>query len=168
MRILQKASRFLFKALEWFAIICMVVLTVIVFTDVILRYIFKQGFPWTQEVATLMLVWFSLIGMAIGVLERIHISIEMFTSKLPAKVIRVLESIDHILIAVFGGAMVYYGLLIMNMSTLPATKMPSSVLYVILPLSGLLVLLNAILVAAGQDKKIFEKDSETAKEDDHA
>ena len=147
MRILQKASRFLFKALEWFAIICMVVLTVIVFTDVILRYIFKQGFPWTQEVATLMLVWFSLIGMAIGVLERIHISIEMFTSKLPAKVIRVLESIDHILIAVFGGAMVYY---------------------VILPLSGLLVLLNAILVAAGQDKKIFEKDSETAKEDDHA
>ena len=129
MRILQKASRFLFKALEWFAIICMVVLTVIVFTDVILRYIFKQGFPWTQEVATLMLVWFSLIGM------------------------------------------VYYGLLIMNMtkmSTLPATKMPSSVLYVILPLSGLLVLLNAILVAAGQDKKIFEKDSETAKEDDHA
>ena len=67
--------------------------------------------------------------------------------------------------------MVYYGLLIMNMtkmSTLPATKMPSSVLYVILPLSGLLVLLNAILVAAGQDKKIFEKDSETAKEDDHA
>lgn len=94
MRILQKASRFLFKALEWFAIICMVVLTVIVFTDVILRYIFKQGFPWTQEVATLMLVWFSLIGMAIGVLERIHISIEMFTSKLPAKVIRVLESID--------------------------------------------------------------------------
>ena len=164
MRILQKASRFLFKALEWFAIICMVALTVIVFTDVILRYIFKQGFPWTQEVATLMLVWFSLIGMAIGVLE-------MFTSKLPAKVIRVLESIDHILIAVFGGAMVYYGLLIMNMtkmSTLPATKMPSSVLYVILPLSGLLVLLNAILVAAGQDKKIFEKDSETAKEDDHA
>ena len=49
MRILQKASRFLFKALEWFAIICMVVLTVIVFTDVILRYIFKQGFPWTQD-----------------------------------------------------------------------------------------------------------------------
>ena len=71
-----------------------------------------------------------------------------------------LEGINHILIAVFGGATVYYGLLIMNMtktSTLPATKMPSSVLYVILPLSGLLVLVNAILVAAGQDKKIFDE-----------
>ena len=138
----------------------MVILTIIVFMDVILRYIFRQGFSWTQEVATLMLVWFSLIGMAIGVLEKIHISIEMFTSKLPEKAIHVLEVIDHILIAVFGGAMVYYGLLIMNMtknSTLPATKMPSSVLYVILPLSGLLVVINAVLVALGQDKTISDE-----------
>ena len=171
MNILRKACRFLFKALEWFAMICMVILTVIVFTDVVLRYIFKQGFSWTQEVATLMLVWFSLIGMAIGVLERIHISIEMFTAKLPEKAIQVLECIDHILIAVFGGAMVYYGLLIMNMtklSTLPATKMPSSVLYVILPLSGLLVLINAILVAANQDKKIFAEGADAGKEETDA
>ena len=40
MSILRKACRALFKALEWFAIICMVVLTIIVFMDVILRYIF--------------------------------------------------------------------------------------------------------------------------------
>ena len=158
MNFLRKLCRVVFKALEWFAMICMVVLTCIVFTDVILRYIFKQGFAWTQEIATLMLVWFSLIGMAIGVLEKIHISIEMFTAKLPAKAIRVLDSINHLLIAAFGGLMVYFGALIMNMtkmSTMPATKMPSAVLYVILPLSGILVLLNAVLVAAKQDTKIF-------------
>ena len=109
MAFLRKAFRGLFKALEWFAMICMVVLTVVVFCDVVLRYIFKQGFSWTQEIATLMLVWFSLIGMAIGVLEKIHISIEMFTSHLPEKVISIIESIDHVLIAVFGGVMLYYG-----------------------------------------------------------
>ena len=164
MELRRKGSRLLFKALEWFAMLCMVAMTIIVFIDVILRYIFRQGFPWTQEVATLMLVWFSLIGMAIGVLEKIHISIEMFTAKLPSKAIRVLESIDHILIAVFGGTMVYFGLVIMNatrLSTMPATKLPSAVLYVILPLSGLLVLLNAILVAAGQSGKISEKEDKT-------
>lgn len=164
MELLRKGSRLLFKALEWFAMLCMVAMTIIVFIDVILRYIFRQGFPWTQEVATLMLVWFSLIGMAIGVLEKIHISIETFTAKLPSKAIRVLESIDHILIAVFGGTMVYFGLVIMNatrLSTMPATKLPSAVLYVILPLSGLLVLLNAILVAAGQSGKISEKEDKT-------
>lgn len=171
MDFLRKTCRVLFKALEWFAIICMVIMTIIVFTDVVLRYIFKQGFAWTQEIATLMLVWFSLIGMAIGVLEKIHISIEMFTAKLPEKAISVLETINHILIAVFGGAMVYYGLLIMNMtkmSTMPATKMPSAVLYVILPLSGVLVLLNAVLVAAKQEKKIFVDQNGAGEEDTNA
>ena len=149
MEYLWKACRLLFKALEWFAMLCMVALTVIVFIDVVLRYIFNQGFAWTQEMATLMLVWFSLIGMAIGVLEKIHISIEMFTAKLPAKAISVLDSINHILIAAFGGAMIYYGAIIMT-----ATKLPSAVLYVILPLSGLLVLLNALLVAAKKEKNV--------------
>lgn len=151
--------------------ICMVILTVIVFIDVILRYIFKQGFAWTQEVATLMLVWFSLIGMAIGVLEKIHISIEMFTSKLPGKAIGVLESIDHILMAIFGGLMVYYGIIIMNMtklSTMPATKMPSAVLYIILPLSGILVFLNALLVAAKRDSHILQDAPVSGKEDSRA
>ncbi len=169
MNVLRKLCRLVFKALEWFAMICMVILTGIVFTDVILRYIFKQGFSWTQEIATLMLVWCSLIGMAIGVLEKIHISIEMFTSKLPPRAISVLESIDHILVAVFGGLMVYFGIFIMNMtkmSTMPATKMPSAVLYVILPLSGLLVMINAILVAAKQDRKIFNESGADAGEEE--
>lgn len=168
MEFFRKLCRVLFKALEWFAMICMVVLTVIVFADVIMRYIFKQGFAWSQEVATLMMVWFSLIGMAIGVLEKIHISIEMFTAKLSPRALSVLESIDHLLIAAFGGLMVYFGIQIMVMtklSTMPATKLPTSVLYVILPLSGILVVLNAILVAAKQDRKIFPETNSPEKED---
>lgn len=167
MKFVWKACRLLFKALEWFAMICMVVLTVIVFLDVVLRYIFNQGFAWTQEMATLMLAWFSFIGMAIGVLEKIHINIEMFTAKLPAKAISVLDSVDHILIAAFGGAMVYYGVKIMDVtksSTMPATKLPSAVLYIILPLSGLLVLINALLVAAKKEKMV-SNDQLNEKED---
>lgn len=160
MSVLQKICRIVFKTLEWFAMICMVMLTCIVFTDVVLRYIFKQGFAWTQEIASLMLVWFSLIGMGIGVLEKIHINIEMFTAKLSQKGIQILDSINYLLVAIFGGLMVYFGILIMDMtkmSTMPATKLPSAVLYVILPLSGILILLNAVLVAAKQEKKIFPK-----------
>lgn len=159
MKFIQKASRLLFTLLEWFAIICMVVLTGVVFLDVVLRYVFHQGFSWTQEIATLMLVWISLVGMAIGVLEKIHINIEMFTAKLPAKALSVLESINYIIMAAFGGVMVYYGVIIMEAtkkSTMPATKMPSSVLYVILPLAGILVVVNSLLVAAKQHDKIFD------------
>ena len=109
--------------------------------------------------------------MAIGVLEKIHISIEMFTSKLPGKAIGVLESIDHVLMAIFGGLMVYYGIVIMNMtklSTMPPTKLPSAVPYIILPLSGILVFLNALLVAAKRDSHILQDAPASGKEDSRA
>lgn len=171
MNFIRKASRILFKVLEWFAMVCMVVLALVVFLDVILRYVFNQGFSWTQEMATLMLAWISLVGMAIGVLEKLHINIEMFTAKLPAKALSALESLNHIIIAAFGGAMVYFGIIIMDMtkkSTMPATKLPSSVLYIILPLSGLLILVNALLVASKQHDKIFDKPAIIdGKEDTH-
>ena len=165
---MKKIFQIIFHALEWLAMISLVVMTGVVFFDVILRYIFKQGMPWTQEIATLLLVWFSLIGMAIGVGEKIHISIEMFTMKCSKKVIGILESIDHLLIAAIGVMMLVYGLQIMNVtknSTMPATKMPSAVLYIILPLSGILVFLNALIVAAKKDKQLLDG---AGKEDKHA
>lgn len=155
---MKKAFNIIFHALEWLAMICLVIMTGVVFFDVILRYIFNQGMPWTQEVATLLLVWFSLIGMAIGVGEKLHISIEMFTMKCSKKTIGVLESINHVLISIYGILMIYYGLQIMNVtknSTMPATKLPSAFLYIILPLSGLLVFLNALIVAAKKDKELL-------------
>ena len=159
---MKKAFHIFFRFLEWFAMICLVLMTIVVFFDVVLRYIFNQGMPWTQEVATLLLVWFSLIGMAIGVAERIHISIEMFTMKCSPKVISVLETVNHLLIAVFGGMMVYNGIKIMDMtkrSTMPATKLPSAVLYVILPLSGALVIINGIIVALKKTDMLVDNDA---------
>lgn len=151
MSVLKKIYSAFSAFLEWFAMCALIAMTIIVFFDVVLRYFFKHGFSWTQEISTLLFVWFSLIGMAIGVKERIHINIEIFTKKLSAKAIRILEGIDHLLITAFGCAMVYYGGVIMKMtsqSTLPATKLPSAVLYLILPLSGALIVLNAIIVTA--------------------
>ena len=165
---MKKIFNIIFHALEWLAMISLVVMTGVVFFDVILRYIFNQGMPWTQEIATLLLVWFSLIGMAIGVGEKIHISIEMFTMKCSRKVIGILETIDHLLIAGIGVMMLVYGVQIMNVtknSTMPATKMPSAVLYIILPLAGVLVFLNALIVAAKKDKQLI---GEAGKEDEHA
>ena len=79
---------------------------------------FKQGFSWTQEIATLRLAfWFQPdLAWPSAFWQTIHISIEMFTSHLPEKVISIIESIDHVLIAVFGGVMLYYGIVIMQMT----------------------------------------------------
>lgn len=155
MNSIKKAFHMLFKLLEWFAMLCMVIMVTVVFIEVVKRYIFKQGFSWSQEVSTTMMVWFAFIGIAIGVLEKIHMSIEMFTMKLPKRVIGIIDAIDYLLIASFGGLMVFFGIQIMQITktaTLPATKLPSAVLYIILPLSGILIVLNGCIVALRKGK----------------
>lgn len=170
MKLLKQGFHIFFRLLESFGMLCMVVMTLVVFIDVVLRYIFKAGFSWSQEVATLMMVWFGFVGIAIGVLERLHMSIELFTIKLPKRIIAILERLDYLLIMVFGVMMITYGAQIMGItknSTMPATKLPSAVLYVILPLSGLLIAINALMVAFGQDRSLLQYMNPNLKEGDH-
>ena len=55
-----------------------------------------------------------------------------------------------------------------KLSTMPATKLPSAVLYIILPLSGILVLLNAVLVAARQNTRIFPENAPEKEDSENA
>ena len=159
MKIFKKGFHCVFDLLQYFAMTCMTVMVIIVFAQVVMRKIFGGGFSWADEVSTLMMVWFGFIGIAIGVLERIHMCLEVFTMKLPQKVINIIERVDYFLISIFGGLMVYYGIFIMNvtkMSTMPATKLPSAVLYVILPISGILIFLHGLFITLGIDEKLRE------------
>lgn len=154
MKATRHIFKLLFKVLENWSICCMALMVLVVFVEVIKRYIFRQGFPWSQEIATLMIVWFGFIGIAIGVLERIHMNIELFTRRFSPRMIRAIEGAGYVLIFAFGAAMVYYGLQIMQVSgrsTLPATKWPSAVVYIVLPVSGFLVAVNALLCLLGAD-----------------
>lgn len=165
MKTIRHIFKLLFKVLENWSMFCMVLMVLVVFVEVIKRYVFRQGFPWSQEIATLMIVWFGFIGIAIGVLERIHMNIELFTRRFSPRVIRVIESAGYVLVFAFGAAMVYYGIQIMQVaghSTLPATKWPSAMVYIVLPVSGFLVAVNALLCFLGADRKLVRLISGTA------
>jgi TRAP-type C4-dicarboxylate transport system permease small subunit len=126
---------------------------------------------WSDEISTLMMVWFGFLGIAIGILERMHISIEVFTMKLPEKVIDIIIRAGYIPIAGFGVLMVYYGIQIMSVtknSTMPATQWPSSILYILLPISGVLVIVNSILVVFNLDKMILRELTEGEGGGNHA
>jgi TRAP-type C4-dicarboxylate transport system permease small subunit len=159
MAVLRKIFLLFFRLLENLAAFFMVVMVLIVFFNVLQRNILHSSQKWTDEISTLMMVWFGFLGIAIGVLERIHISIEVFTMKLPQRIIDVIVRAGYVFVAVFGALMIRYGAQIMSVtqnSTMPATKWPSSVLFVVLPVAGILVVLNSLLVVFNMDKAIIK------------
>ena len=76
-----------------------------------------------------------------------HIGIEYVFKKFPLKAQWILSRVIYFLITAFGLVMIVSGFQLvqyMSMSTLPATKLPSSVKYAVIPLAGITLVYNAL------------------------
>ncbi|MBB3111484.1 TRAP-type C4-dicarboxylate transport system permease small subunit [Paenibacillus phyllosphaerae] len=137
---------------EHFALIAIVAMVGIVAVQVITRKLFNFVFFWSEEVTLLLMVWFSFMGIAIGFREKLHLAMDSFTNLLPKPVNKIIDKI--ILIAVFG-----FGLylvkngwdftVLMNESTLPATKLPNSAMYLVMPITGVMICVYTFLQLIG-------------------
>lgn len=132
----------IYRILLEYSKVVLLVIVFIVSAQVISRKFLGQSIRWSEEVALLLMVWMAFISMAIGVEKKLHISISMFYDMFPKKLQWILEKVNYIVIFAFGVALMYYGVLLVistSTSTLPATKWPSCMLYLMMPVGGLFI-----------------------------
>lgn len=94
MKLLSRAADRLVEGLMGLALAIMVVL---VFGNVILRYVFNTGLPWGEEIARLMFVWMIFLGAILALRRNAHIGVEMLQSKLPPSARRACAVVSHLL-----------------------------------------------------------------------
>ncbi|MCX5883159.1 MAG: TRAP transporter small permease [Deltaproteobacteria bacterium] len=76
------------KMIEAFAIVLIIAMVLIVFTQVMTRKLFNFVFFWSEEVTLLCLTWFSFIGIAIGFREKLHIGMDVVENLVPKSAAR--------------------------------------------------------------------------------
>jgi TRAP-type C4-dicarboxylate transport system permease small subunit len=153
---LKKIALAIDTLFESFALLGLTSMILIVITQVMTRKIFNFVFFWSEEMTLLLLVWFAFMGMAIGFREDLHLGVDSFTAFLPDMLNRVLDKIIGISIFGFGVYLIIYGwefTVMMNESTLAATKLPNSILYLVLPVSGVMTCAYSALQVAGFNTK---------------
>ena len=133
--------------LEYLAMSMLLLMAIIICYQVVMRYCFNNSPSWTEEIAILMMIWFGILSIPIGVKHKLHIGIEYVYDLMPPAVQVPLRWFIYLLIAFFGVLMVIYGIELTqytSMSTLPATKLSSAVGYVVIPISGVMLVFNAL------------------------
>jgi len=70
---------------ELICCVCLSVIAVSVFAQVIARYMFQTALHWTEEVAAISMVWAVYMGAALCVRERFHIRIMVAVKSLPTR-----------------------------------------------------------------------------------
>ena len=65
------------RALEWLMVAALGLMVVLVFGNVVLRYVFNSGITISEELARWFFVWLVFIGAVIGQRQRAHLAVTM-------------------------------------------------------------------------------------------
>ncbi len=139
------------RALKHILWLLVAVLTVSVFLQVLIRFVFKYPLPWTEEVSRIAFVYSIFIGAAIAVREKTHLNIDVVLVLLPKGMARVITVLGTLLVGVFLSFVTWEGIVLVRetgVQMTPVMQIPFRYLYLIVPASGALMLLYLILGAA--------------------
>ena len=150
--------------LSLFPCTLVIIMTVIIIIRVSMRFFFNFTPSWSEELTGLLMVWVTLLGMAIGIRDRSHLSMSLVYDHLPRKVTRIIDIINDLLILFFAGfVMLCSGFDMVKMvlpSRMASVPVSNASLYIMMPLSGILsvifIFLHLIYVI-GKHKNEFSK-----------
>ncbi len=156
MQILKRLALKIDTLFETCAILALLGVILVMAVQVMTRKLFNFVFFWSEEAILVCLVWFAFMGIAIGFREGVHMGVEALTDRLPASVNRWIDRWIDVMGLIFGLYFVVYGwefTVLMLESTLPATKLPNSVVYAVMPVSGFMVCVYSVLQMLGFDTR---------------
>lgn len=111
------------------------------------RYVLNDSPTWTESLALVLILYVTLIGAAVGVRDAGHLGMESLLVLAPAGIRHKVEMLIHVLVAIFGAAMLYNGWVLgasVASYKLANLDLSEAVRYVPLALSGGLIVLFSI------------------------
>lgn len=85
-------------------------MVLVIFFQVIMRYIFNNSLPWSEELGKFFFVWISWIGISIGAKRGEHIKITMLVDKLSFKKAHICNILSEIIVIIICAITVFYGI----------------------------------------------------------
>jgi TRAP-type C4-dicarboxylate transport system permease small subunit len=153
---LTLARRGIERLVRWIVIVLMLAMTVLVFLQIVFRYVFNVPLGWSEEMARFSFVWVSFLGASALMQLREHINVRVFLDRFPPR----LQAACVLAASVCALVCVYFFLaggiaLTTNEwhQLAPATELPMGWVYLVIPVSaalmGLWVIIQTLEAALG-------------------
>jgi len=99
--------KFLKRLDEWLIALLLAAMTLLTFTQVVLRYVFNSGFTWTLQLTSVMFAGMIFIGISYGVRVGAHIGVDAIVKMLPPKPRRFTSVLAVLLCMLYAGLVIY-------------------------------------------------------------
>ena len=147
---MSKIIRVISKTLSIFLIILMAVIVLDVVWQVFTRFILKDPSSFTEELAGFLLIWIGLLGASYAFYTKVHLGIDILTSKLGGLKKRMVEIAINAMVFLFALFILFIGGLRLVDLTFTLNQISPSLgismgyIYLVLPLSGILIMIYSL------------------------
>ena len=147
---MKSITRILDAVLTRALILLMLLLVGAVLWQVISRYVFASPSSWTEEMARFLLIWIALLGAAYAFRSGMHLALDVLPRKLEGKSARALKLFTIAMVILFSATVLVVGgvslvYLTWDLKQYSAVLgLPMSLVYTVIPVSGLLICLYAL------------------------
>ncbi|WP_339670109.1 TRAP transporter small permease subunit [uncultured Roseovarius sp.] len=146
--LLTQTNRIASRLLEWFTVLLMVGLTIVVIVAVIAR-LMGQSFSWYDEVAAIMLAWITYYGSALAALHRRHIGFDSVLLAFPVRYRMIAVLVGEALVLLFFVLMARAGFQVLEVlegDTLTSlTWVPVQLTQSVIPIGAILFIICQLL-----------------------
>lgn len=143
--------------LEYLSMVCVATMAILVIAQVVLRYVFNDPLTWSEEMARIVFIYLSFLGIGAAYGRRRHMAIDALIILLPARIRRAVEfSVVGIATAFLITVIVLTARSMAELYrveiTTPALDFPMAYVYLIIPL-GLSMLIAQMWLDLFKERK---------------
>ena len=155
---MKKINSYLLWVCKIGIMILVPLITGVVFTQVIMRYVFLSPFTWAEEAARYLLVWISCLGAAYGVKNKMHIAVVFIYEKFKGHAKTLVTLLIHFLTIAFFMVCFIKGITLSigrwNQVS-PALRIPMTYPYLAVPVCFGFMIMFGIELFIEDGKRIF-------------
>lgn len=155
------------RGLEALLVVFMSLMVINVLWQVATRFLLRNPSSFTEEIARYLLVWVGVLGAAYAVGQRIHLAIDLLPARLEGRAKAMLELFIETCIFIFAALVLVVGgtglvwLTLDLGQTSAALQLPLGLVYLVLPISGLLMMFYSAMHGSEAFKAIRARTGST-------
>lgn len=154
---MNKVRFILDKVMRVFCAVAFASMVLLTVWQVLTRYIFNSPSTWSEELASYIFAWVTILGAAYVFGKREHMAIPIFVEQFSLKTQRILAILSEVIILLFAVVILVYGgtsITLLGMGQLSSSLgIQMGVFYSVIPISGVFTAIYSILNIYDLSKK---------------
>jgi TRAP-type transport system small permease protein len=167
-RILERFDRGLVAANRFVVGGLMLAMAVLVFANVVLRYLFGSSLPWVEELTRYMMIWLAYLGAGLALRAGTHVAVEVVQDAAPDRIVTVMRGVIAALVLVFLAAVAWYGFAYAQFAMRQSSavlRLPLGLVYLGVPIGCTLMGVHLLLALRRYVRREFDVPEPAAETD---